>query len=49
MDFLTFSVEDFGSELSRCLKAKDGEFATVRKKQGSVEGVKVRFWANLAM
>uniref|UniRef100_A0A7S0U1F7 SF3 helicase domain-containing protein n=1 Tax=Hemiselmis andersenii TaxID=464988 RepID=A0A7S0U1F7_HEMAN len=49
VDFLTFSIEDFGSELSRCLKCKGGEFTTVRKKQGSVQGFKARFWENLAM
>jgi len=49
VDFLTFSVEDFGSELTKCLKARGGEFFTVRKKQGSVKGVKARFWENLDM
>jgi len=49
VDFLTFSVEDFGSELSKCLKAKGGEFSTVRKKNGSVEGTKGKFWENLCV
>jgi len=49
VDFLTFSIEEFGSELYRCLKSKGGEFSTLEKKNGSVDGSKGRFWKNLCV
>jgi len=48
-DFLAFSMQDFGAELQKCFNAMAGEWATVLKRQGAVQGVKGKMWINVCV
>jgi len=42
-------MQDFGAELQKCFNAMAGEWATVLKRQGAVQGVKGKMWINVCV